>query len=157
MSKRILIITYYWPPAGGAGVQRWLKFVKYLPQFNWTPVVYTPLNGEYPVLDPSLEQEVPPETIVLRTRIKEPYSWYKRFVGQKKEEKINSSFLSQSEKPALREKLARWIRGNFFIPDARKSWIKPSVRYLEDYLSENPVDVVPISGIHGPKLIFIAI
>lgn len=146
MSKRILIITYYWPPAGGAGVQRWLKFVKYLPQFNWTPIVYTPLNGEYPVLDPSLAQEVPPEAIVLRTRIREPYSWYKRFVGQKKEEKINSSFLSQSEKPALREKLARWIRGNFFIPDARKSWIKPSVRYLEDYLSENPVDVVVSTG-----------
>ena len=146
MTKRVLIITYYWPPAGGAGVQRWLKFVKYLPQFGWEPVVYTAQDGEYPVLDHSLEKEVPEGTEVIRKKIIEPYSWYKKFIGQKPEEKINAGFLSQSEKPAGKEKLARWIRGNLFIPDARRFWIRPSVRFLSKYLKDHPVDIMVSTG-----------
>jgi len=146
MSRRVLIITYYWPPSGGAGVQRWLKFVKYLPAFGWTPVVYTVKNGEYPVLDPSLEKDVPPGTEVIRRKIFEPYSWYKKFIGQNPEERINAGFLSESEKPSRKERMARWIRGNLFIPDARKFWIRPSIRFLTRYLKEHPVDVLVTTG-----------
>ena len=146
MSRRVLIITYYWPPAGGAGVQRWLKFVKYLPQYGWEPVVYTVLDGEFPVLDHSLEKEVPKSAEVIRKKIVEPYSLYKKFIGQKPEEKINAGFLTQSEKPAGKEKLARWIRGNLFIPDARKFWIRPSVRFLTKYLQKHPVDIIVSTG-----------
>ena len=56
--KRVLIITYYWPPSGGAGVQRWLKFAKYLPEFGWQPVIYTPSNPEFPSEDPSLLKDL---------------------------------------------------------------------------------------------------
>ena len=144
--KKVLIITYYWPPSGGAGVQRWLKFVKYLREFGWEPIIYTPENAEMPSLDNSLIKDVPEGVEVLKTPIWEPYDAYKKLVGQKKEEKINAGFLSENKKPKRTEKLAVWIRGNFFIPDARKFWIKPSVEYLKNYLKDNPVDVIISTG-----------
>ncbi len=144
--KKVLIITYYWPPSGGAGVQRWLKFAKYLSDFGWEPIIYTVENGEYPVLDYDLLDEVPKGITVLKTPIWEPYSIYKKFTGRKKEDKINSGFLSEKKNPKLLEKLSIWIRGNLFIPDARKFWIKPSVNFLTNYLIDNPVDIVVSSG-----------
>lgn len=146
MTKKVLIITYYWPPSGGAGVQRWLKFVKYLQGFGWEPIVYTPENAEMPSLDNSLMKDIPEGIEILKTPIWEPYDAYKKLVGQKKDEKINAGFLSENKKPKRTEKLAVWVRGNLFIPDARKYWIKPSVKYLKNYLIENPVDVVISTG-----------
>ncbi len=144
--KKILIITYYWPPSGGAGVQRWLKFVKYLREFGWEPVIYTALNGEIPVVDKSLEKDVPANLTVLKTPIWEPYSVYKKFIGRKKDDKIDSSFLSENKNPGLAEKISVWIRGNFFIPDARKFWIKPSIKYLSEYIRDNDIRFVISTG-----------
>ncbi len=144
--KKVLIITYYWPPSGGAGVQRWLKFVKYLREFGWEPVVYTPENPEVPAIDHSLEKDIPEGITVLRTKVWEPYSAYKRFVGRKKDDSIKAGFLSEKKKAGLTEKIAVWIRGNFFIPDARKFWIKPSIKYLTNYLKEHPVDAIVSTG-----------
>jgi glycosyltransferase involved in cell wall biosynthesis len=144
--KKVLILTYYWPPGGGAGVQRWLKFVKYLGEFGWEPIVYTAENGEMPVIDPSLEKDIPKNTAILKTKIWEPYSLYKTFIGRKKEDKINASFLSENKKPSVMEKISVWIRGNFFIPDARKFWIKPSIKYLSEYIEKNHIDAVISSG-----------
>lgn len=144
--KKVLILTYYWPPSGGAGVQRWLKFVKYLKDFGWEPIVYTAENGEIPEVDLSLEKDIPKNTIVLKTPIWEPYSAYKALIGQKKNEKINAAFLNESKKKSPLNNLAIWIRGNFFIPDARKFWIKPSVRFLSDYLLQNKIDAIISSG-----------
>lgn len=144
--KKVLILTYYWPPGGGAGVQRWLKFVKYLQDFGWKPVVYTALDGEMPVIDQSLQKDVPKNLTVIKTHIWEPYNFYKKFIGRKKEDKINASFLSENKKPGFTEKISVWIRGNFFIPDARKYWIKPSVKYLEDYIKEFEIDYIISSG-----------
>mgnify|MGYP002344273047 FL=1 len=144
--KKVLIITYYWPPSGGAGVQRWLKFVKYLRNFGWEPLVYTASNPEYPVADFTLEKDIPANLEVLKTRVWEPYDIYKKFIGLKKGDKINAAFLTEKKKPKLTEKIAVWIRGNFFIPDARKFWIKPSIRFLADYLKKNPVDAIVSTG-----------
>src|SRR5581483_7322707 len=144
--KKVLIITYYWPPSGGAGVQRWLKFAKYLREFGWEPVIYTPSNPESPINDPTLEKDVPKDLTVLKTEIWEPYLFYKRMIGQKKDEKINAAFLSESRKPKRLEKLAVWVRGNFFIPDARAFWVKPSARYLVEYLGKNKVDAMVSTG-----------
>ncbi|MCX6270220.1 MAG: glycosyltransferase family 4 protein [Bacteroidetes bacterium] len=144
--KRLLIITYYWPPSGGAGVQRWLKFVKYLREFGWEPVIFTPSNPEFPELDTSLVKDVPEGIEVLSVPIWEPYSAYKRFIGRGKNEKISAGFLSEHKKPGLTERISVWIRGNLFIPDARKFWIRPSVRFLNKYLSKNPVKVVISTG-----------
>lgn len=144
---KVLIISYYWPPSGGAGVQRWLKFVKYLPQFDFQPHVYTALNGEMPVIDHSLEKDIPPQAVVIKRKIWEPYSVYKRFIGRKKDDKINASFLNEGRKQGgITEKISVWIRGNFFIPDARRFWIAPSVRFLNNYIKENNIGFVISSG-----------
>lgn len=144
--KKALILTYYWPPSGGAGVQRWLKFAKYLQQYNWEPVVYTAKNGEMPEIDSSLEKDIPGNITILRTPIWEPYSIYKAFIGQKKDQKINAAFLNEKKKQGLMANFAVWVRGNFFIPDARKFWIKPSIRYLHNYLQQHKIDVIISSG-----------
>ena len=144
--KKVLILTYYWPPSGGAGVQRWLKFTKYLKRYGWEPIIYTAENGEIPVVDMSLLKDVPEELTILKTPIWEPYQLYKRFIGRKKDDKINASFLSENKKAGLSEKISIWIRGNFFIPDARKFWIKPSINYLENYIIKNNIEYIISSG-----------
>ncbi len=144
--KRVLIISYYWTPAGGGGVQRWVKFVKYFREFGWEPVVYTVSNGDYPILDSTLEKEVPEGVEVIRTPIWEPYDLYKTITGKKKGEKIDANFLSEGKKWSWKEKIGVFVRGNFFIPDARCFWVKPSVRYLSDYLKRHPVDAVVSTG-----------
>ena len=144
--KKVLILTYYWPPSGGAGVQRWLKFTKYLKKYGWEPIIYTAENGEIPVVDLSLLKDVPEELTILKTPIWEPYQLYKRFIGRKKDDKINASFLSENKKAGLSEKISIWIRGNFFIPDARKFWIKPSIKYLENYIIKNNIEYIISSG-----------
>ena len=145
--KRVLIITYYWPPSGGSGVQRWLKMSKYLPENGWQPVIYTTENAEYPIIDASLEKDVAPETEVIRRPIFEPYAFYKKFLGLKKEETVKMGFIQEKEKKkGWKENLSLWIRGNLFIPDARRWWVKPSVRYLKSYLKDHPVDAIISTG-----------
>lgn len=143
--KRVLIITYYWPPSGGSGVQRCLKFAKYLGQFGWEPVILTAENPDYPVYDYSLEAEIPPFIEILKVPAWEPYKIYHFFTGGKKK-KTNIGFLSTETKTSLPDRLSLWIRGNLFIPDARKFWIKPSVKFLGEYLQENHVDCIISSG-----------
>ena len=145
--KRVLIITYYWPPSGGSGVQRWLKMSKYLPENGWQPVIYTAKDAEYPIVDTSLEKDVAPETEVIRRPIFEPYAFYKKFLGLKKEETVKMGFIQEKEKKkGWKENLSLWIRGNLFIPDARRWWVKPSVRYLKSYLKDHPVDAIISTG-----------
>ncbi|MCB9199677.1 MAG: glycosyltransferase family 4 protein [Flavobacteriales bacterium] len=144
--KRVLIVTYYWPPNGGAGVQRWLKFVKYLPQHGWQPVVYTPENPELVAEDPGLLDDVPREAEVIKRRISEPYGLYKRLTGRGVKEKVHTAFLSEEKREGWRDRMALWVRSNFFIPDARVGWVGPSVRFLKQYLREHPVDVIVTTG-----------
>ena len=141
--KRLLIITYYWPPTGGSGVQRWVKFSKYLPQFGWQPVIYTPENPERLAYDESLLEDIPACAETLRTHISEPYGIYRRLTGKKGGTEVNP--VSGGSKTAM-QRLALRVRGNFFVPDPRVSWVKPSVRFLKRYLREHPVDAVVTTG-----------
>jgi len=143
--KKVLIITYYWPPAGGPGVQRWLKFVKYLPDFGIQPVVYIPENPTYPIIDEELVSEVSEKAIILKKSIFEPYGFASVF-SKNKTKKISSGIIPNQKKQSLMEKLFLWIRGNLFIPDARVLWVKPSVKYLEKYIRENQIDTIITSG-----------
>jgi hypothetical protein len=144
--KKVLILTYYWPPSGGAGVQRWLKFTKYLREFNYEPVIYTAADPEYPSLDESLFRDIPENLTVLRTRVWEPYKLYKWFTFQKRGYRINTGFLNKDKQKGPAERISVWIRGNWFIPDARKFWIKPSIRYLTRYLKDHPVSLMVSTG-----------
>ncbi|GAA4158495.1 glycosyltransferase family 4 protein [Chryseobacterium ginsenosidimutans] len=142
--KKILIITYYWPPAGGPGVQRWLKFAKYLPEFGWKPIIFTPENPSYPLLDESLMKDVPQDLEIIKTKIWEPYQLAEKL--NKSNKKFKAGQFDVGKNQSWKSKLSIWVRGNFFIPDARFFWVKPSTRFLEQYLKENKIDVVVTSG-----------
>lgn len=144
--KRVLIITYYWPPNGGAGVYRWLKLSKLLPEHGWQPIIYTPENPEMVADDPGLLRDVRPDIEVIKRPITEPFNLYKRFTGRSTKEKVQVGFLNEKKQGGWKEDLALWIRSNFFIPDARVWWVRPSVRFLKDWLKENPVDAVISTG-----------
>ena len=143
--KKLLIITYYFPPAGGPGVQRWLKFVKYLPEFNVQPIVYVPENPTYPIVDEALVNEISDKVIVLKNKILEPYQLASVF-SKNKTKKISSGIFPPKKKQSFLDKLFLWVRGNVFIPDARVLWVKPSVSYLEKYIKENNIDTIVTSG-----------
>lgn len=139
---KVLLITYYWPPAGGSGVQRWLKFVKYLPSFNVTPVVYTVKNPGYAVADESLVAEVSEDVQVIRESIWEPNSILSKF--NQKEQQKSAGFIDP--KPSFLGRQMQYVRANYFIPDSRKYWIKPSVRKLTSFVLENEIDVIITTG-----------
>jgi hypothetical protein len=144
--KKVLIITYYWPPSGGSQVLRWLKFSKYLPGFGWEPIIYTPENPEPQETDTSLIKEIPDNITVIKRPIWEPYRYYRILNKKKKDEKISTAFISEKKSNIIIEKVSNFIRSNFFIPDARKFWIKPSFRFLKKYITNNTVDLIVSSG-----------
>ena len=144
-NKKVLIITYYWPPAGGPGVQRWLKFVKYLPKYGIQPIVYIPDNPTYPIIDNDLSKEVSNSAVILRNKIFEPYQ-LASFFSKNKTKKISSGIIPNTKKQSVLDKIFLWIRGNLFIPDARVFWVKPSVSYLEKYIVENNIETIITSG-----------
>lgn len=142
--KKILIITYYWPPAGGPGVQRWLKFAKYLPEFGWKPIIYTPENPSYPLLDESLMKDVPDDLEIVRTKIWEPYQLAEKL--NKSNKKFKAGQFDVGSNQSWKSKLSIWVRGNFFIPDARVFWVNPSTKFLEQYLKINNIETIVTSG-----------
>lgn len=141
--KKILIITYYWPPSGGAGVQRWLKFTKYLPKYGWDPMVFTPENPQFDLKDESLLNEINPDVDVLKFPIWEPYGLFKRLTGTKK---LKQGQILEDRSNGLLKKMSIFIRGNLFIPDPRRFWVKPSVNYLNDLIRTNGVKHVITTG-----------
>lgn len=143
--KKVLIITYYWPPAGGPGVQRWLHFVKNLPECGIKPVVYIPANPAYPIVDEKIVSELPREIEIISQPIIEPYRWASK-VNAKATNSISKGMIPEAEKQHWKQKLLLWIRGNFFIPDARKFWIKPSVKYLSSYIEQHNIDTIITTG-----------
>ena len=143
--KKVLIITYYWPPAGGPGVQRWLKFARYLPENGFEPIIYTPSNPQYPIVDEALVQQVPPGISMVRRPIFEPGALTGIF-GQRQLGRISSGIIPPAKKQTPLQKLALWVRGNLFIPDARKFWVRPSVKFLNEYLRKHKIDTVITTG-----------
>lgn len=143
--QKVLIVTYYWPPAGGPGVQRWLKFVKYLPEYGVSPIVFVPENAQYPIQDPSLLDQIPPDQKVIRHPIAEPYR-LAAFFSRKKTHKISSGIIPPDTKQSLVERILLWIRGNLFIPDARKFWVNPSVVRLEKIIQAENINTLVTTG-----------
>jgi glycosyltransferase involved in cell wall biosynthesis len=140
--KSVLIITYYWPPSGGSGVQRWLKFVKYLPTFGYTPYVFTPENPAFETKDESLLKDVPAEAEVLHFPIWEPYNLFNKLAGKNPEHK--NAALPKPD--TWFKKLSIWIRGNIFIPDPRIFWVRPSVNFLHDFIREKKIRTIITTG-----------
>ncbi len=142
--KKILIITYYWPPAGGPGVQRWLNFVKFLNESTKEVVVYIPENPDYPFTDDSFVNEIPKEVTIVKKPIIEPYKWAKLF-SKSTSNQISKGMIS-TKNQSLVERMLLWIRGNFFIPDARKLWVRPSVKFLKRYIVQHDIKTIITTG-----------
>ncbi|AKP49846.1 glycosyltransferase family 4 protein [Cyclobacterium amurskyense] len=141
--KRVLIITYYWPPSAGSGVQRWLKFSKYLPEFGWQPVIFTPENPDFALQDPSLEKEVDKHTEVLKFPIWEPYQLFRTL---KKQQPKDTASILEYKDPGMLDQLAVWLRGNLLIPDPRLFWVKPSVSFLASICEQNNFEAIITTG-----------
>ncbi len=144
MEKNVLIVTYYWPPAGGPGVQRWLKFSKYLPELDYETHIFTAENANYALRDQTLESEINPKLKIIKFPIWEPYSIAEKF--NKNNQKHAAGFFEENKKQSLKSRISLFIRGNFFIPDARKFWIKPSVKFLTKYILDNHIQTIITSG-----------
>ncbi|MEY2705945.1 MAG: hypothetical protein RL407_2007 [Bacteroidota bacterium] len=143
MKKRVLIVTYYWPPSGGSGVQRWLKFAKYLPQSGWEPVIFTPENPDFDLQDESLLKEISPHLEVIRFPIWEPYHLFSKV---KRREKSHPGRMLEQPKKGLLEKIAIWLRANILVPDPRIFWVKPAVKFLHTLLQEGQFQAVISTG-----------
>ena len=146
-SRRVLIVSYYFPPSGGPGVQRSLKFVKYLPEFGWQPVVLTvdPVYAAYPDLDPDMLNEVPNDVELIRTKSWDPYRLYGRWTGKEAGDRVTVGFLADTP-PSVRERAARWVRANLFIPDARVGWVPYALKAAKRRLSEGGISAVFTTG-----------
>lgn len=140
-TKKVLIITYYWPPSAGGGVQRWLKYVKHLPSYGWEPIVYTPDNPDYSLQDSSLLTDVADEVKVLKLKIWEPYGLLKIFGKSSK-----GTNTGQIQKNSFSKKVMSWVRGNLFVPDPRKFWVNPSVSFLTDYIQKHDIGTIVTTG-----------
>ena len=140
--NKVLIITYYWPPSGGSGVQRWLKFSKYLPQNGWKPIIYTPISPSFDIEDKDLLNDIQNDVEVWKTSIWEPYSLRDKLFGRS--ENSNAGIIQ--DKSSLKNKIFNWIRGNLFIPDPKIFWVKPSIKYLSKKLKEEKVTHIVSTG-----------
>jgi glycosyltransferase involved in cell wall biosynthesis len=141
---KALIIAYYFPPAGGSGVQRTLKFVKYLREFGWEPVILTARDPDYPSLDPSLEHELPKALHVYRSHILEPYRWYRKLTRRPEDEIGDVAQLTpfEGEKQKWTERLAETIRSTLFIPDARIGWLPAAVSLGQKIIATERIDLL---------------
>jgi len=144
--KKVLVITYSWPPAGGIGVLRCLKFVKYLRDFGWEPIVLTAENPSYQFIDHDNVKEIPDGIEIHKVPIFEPINAFKKITGRKKETPLQNITNNSEKKRSIIDKFGMWVRGNFFIPDARSAWIKPCLRYIDHYLENNHIDAILTDG-----------
>jgi len=138
LSKKVLIITYYWPPAGGPGVQRWLKLSNYLLENNVKPIIYAPSNPKYPSIDESLLKDVNSEIEVIKQPIFEPFG--NLF------SKIRKKGIPKQKDQSIFDKFLIYVRGNLFIPDSRIFWVNSSVDFLSKYILENNIESIITTG-----------
>lgn len=139
-----MILTYYWPPSGGSGVQRWMYFAKHLKSLGWEPIVITvdEKQASYPVLDFGLMQETK-DIKVVRTDTKEPLKIYAQLLGVSSKKSIPQG---QVNREGWFSKTAAFIRGNFFIPDARKGWIPYALTEAKKYIRKEGIQKIITTG-----------
>ena len=152
--KKVLFITYFWPPSGKASLHWPFDMIKYLPESNWHPVVLTAAEDTFSQKDESLLNEIDPNLLVIKTKSPEPFNFYKKFLGKDKNEPLVASETISQTNESLKHKIAIWIRMNLFIPDARMGWYFPSIVEGRIFLTGNYFDaMVSIGPPHTSHLI----
>jgi glycosyltransferase involved in cell wall biosynthesis len=152
--KKVLFITYYWPPSGKASLQWPLKIIKHLPAFGWQPVVLTVEDDTFSDKDESFLKEVAEDLKVIKTKSLEPFNLYKKFTGKGKDSKLSASETISTKNKSLAHRLSIWIRMNLFIPDARIGWYFPAVKGGTNFISNEKIDaIVSVGPPHTAHLI----
>ena len=152
--KKLLFITYFWPPSGKATLHWPLSIIKYLPASGWQPEVLTVENESFTQKDESLLKEVDPRLKVYKSRALEPFNIYRRFTGKEKDEQLVASETISTENKSLSHKLSIWIRMNIFVPDARIGWYLSAVKKGKEILTEGEFSaIVTIGPPHSTHLI----
>ncbi len=128
--RRVLVIAYYFPPMGLSGVQRTLKFVKYLPDFGWLPTVLTVDPRGYFARDESLLAELEGRSV---TVVRTPHSGPARLTGKRVVVEIPAEW---------KRKLLSRISDTFFIPDNKIGWRRKAVARALALHRETPFDMI---------------
>lgn len=144
--KKVLIITYYWPPSAGVGVQRWLKFSKYLPLFGWEPIIFTPENPDFNIKDVSLDKNISQNLEIIKFPIWEPFQLFNKITGGKNKDNIKQGLVLEKNEVGLKDKASIWVRGNLLIPDPRRFWISPSIKFLKNFIHDRGIQYVITTG-----------
>ena len=145
-SNKVLIVTYYWPPSAGGGVKRWLKFSKYLPEYNWQPYIFTPDNPHFSLQDPYLAEQIMIQTTVIKRKIWEPYKLIDLLPTIQSKNANTSTNIASNVNQGIIGKSIKWVRANLLIPDPRVFWVNPSVRFLKKYLIEHKINNIVTTG-----------
>ena len=145
MMSHVLIVAYYWPPAGGPGVQRWLSMSKHLFDLENKVTVLVPKNANYPIIDESLNKQVHGNINIIQVKIFEPFYLINRLINQKSKQ-LSSGIIPEKKQQSFLESLLLWIRGNFFIPDSRLFWIRPAVKKINQLLKEQTIHTIITTG-----------
>lgn len=143
--KKILIVTYYWPPSSGVGVQRWMNYSIQLKKLGWEPIIYTPENPQFELKDPSLLEKVR-DIRVVKTKIWEPFNFFHRLTGNRNKQSVQQGIVLEKGNSSFKDRLFIRIRGNFFVPDPRKYWVKPSVKFLCKFIQEEGIETMITTG-----------
>jgi hypothetical protein len=144
-NRKILIITYYWPPSGGVGVQRWLHYALELKKLGWEPIIYTPENPQFEIKDES-QLKMAAELRVIKTNIWEPFDVFHKLTGNKNRKNVQQGLVMEKARKSLKDKLIVWTRGNLLIPDPRRFWVKSSVKFLKKFIQEEDIRTVITTG-----------
>ena len=151
--KKVLIITYYWPPSGGSGVQRWMHFSRYLQDLGWDVTVFTPINAESAVDDPEFLLVVNGINVIY-SKIWEPFNLYRKLTGKKKLQRFQTGFLQEKKKFSLLDRFSLWVRANLFVPDAKMMWIRPAINeIIALQLKEKFTHIISTGPPHSTHLI----
>ena len=152
--KKVLVITYFWPPSGKASLHWPLKMIEFLPEFGCEPVVLTVQNESYSRKDESRLKEIDPNLKVFQAKSFEPFELYKKFIGKRKDEQIIDSETISSTNKRLTHRISVWIRMNLFVPDARVGWYLNAVRKGKEIIrNENIEAIISIGPPHSSHLI----
>jgi len=144
-SRKVLIFTYYWPPASGPGVQRFLKFAKYFPEYGWQPIVITPKDGSYPYYDETLLYDIPANMEIHHTKTLEPFGLY-NFLRGAKGKSVPVAMTGIKDSNSLLQKMSKYIRANYFIPDARIGWNKYAIKKANEIISNTEINAIITTG-----------
>ncbi|MEM0940311.1 MAG: hypothetical protein AAF600_08960 [Bacteroidota bacterium] len=144
-SRKILIVTYYWPPSGGVGVQRWMNFALQLKEKEWEPIILTPENPQFEIKDETLVGKVK-DIQTCKLPIWEPFQLFHNLTGNQERSHIQQGLVMEKSNKTVRDKLAVWIRGNLLLPDPRVFWVKKATNFAVEFIKKEGVSTVITTG-----------